>query len=123
MKTLPLPTPDRPAVVMHCDVPGCLDMVKRAPRVVLPSKTPFELGHTPLKIMTTLHYCETHRGTFHLGLYWTDKIKRRAEDRARQIRPYGFRCDFEAARVEMVLVTTPEYRAFMRDLGINCVNC
>ena len=123
MRQLAMPSPDRPAVVMHCDVPGCLALVRRAPRIVLPSRTPLEPGHVPLRIMTTLHYCDAHRHTFRLAEYWTDAIKRRAEDTARHLRPHEFRCDFDAAQVELLLVTTPEYRAFTRDLGINCVAC
>jgi hypothetical protein len=123
MKTLPHPSPDRPAVVMACDVPRCLAMVRRAPRIVVPSMTPDEPGHAPFKIMTTLHYCDEHKNTFRASLYWTDANKRKAEIIAKQIRPAGFRLDFEAARVELLLVTTPEYRDFMRGLGVNCVAC
>ena len=124
MKRLAPPSPDRPAAVMHCDVPGCLAMVRRAPRIVLPSRTPLAPGHAPLRVMTTLHYCDAHRATFQPALYWTDAIKRRVEIQARALRPADFRPDFEAARVEMVLVTTPEYRAFCcGTLGVNLVAC
>ena len=121
MKTLALPTADRPAVMMTCDNSGCRGQVKRAPRIVVPSRTPMLPGHAPIRIMTTLHYCEAHRTAFDVSSYWTDLIKRRAEDTARRIRPTLFRLDFEAATVELMLVTTPEYRQFLRSLGVNCV--
>jgi hypothetical protein len=109
-----LPMPD-----MRCDCPagGCLYEPLRAPRIILPSRTPHMFGHTPLRIMTTLHFCDAHRYGFNVAHYWTDKVKARAERVAREIRPFGFRPDFEAATLQMVLITTPEYRRFLLDIG------
>ncbi len=113
-----------PGMIMTCDGGGviaCGHQVRRAPRIVVPSRTPKMRGHTPLRIMTTVHYCDLHAGSFKLDDYWTDTIKRRVEDRGKQLRPPGWRPDFEAARVETVLVTTPEYRAFLRAHGLHNV--
>lgn len=110
-----------PMPPMRCDFPPpgtCFREVKRAPRIILPSRTPFEPGHAPLRIMTTLHFCDTHRYTFNVAHYWTGEIRTRAEAAARQKRPAGFRPDFDAAWCEMVLVTTPEYRGFLRNVGL-----
>lgn len=108
-----------PAVTMTCDFTGhrCRREVRRAPRIIVPSRTPLALGHGPWRIMTTLHYCDLHRDTFHVEDYWTDAIKARVEQAVRHRRPPGFQPDFDAARVELLLVTTPEYRQFMHDLG------
>ena len=109
-----------PWIDMRCDHSGlvCLREVRRAPRIVVPSCTPWEPGHAPLRVMTTLHYCELHKGEFNLDGYWTGAIKARLERVAKRKRPLGFRPDFEAARCEQVLVTTPEYRAFLYEIGL-----
>lgn len=110
-----------PTIAMRCDFTGhrCLREVRRAPRIVVPSRTPLDLGHAPLRIMTTLHFCEEHRYAFRLESYWTDAIKARVEATARQNRPPAFKPDFERALLEMVLVTTPEYRQFVHDMGMH----
>lgn len=108
-----------PAVAMKCDAGFCLDEVRRAPRIIIPSKMPFEPGHDPIRMMTTLHFCEAHRFAFNLAAYWTDKEKASVERRAKEIRPHGFKPDFEAASIELVLVTTPEYRAFLHAHGLD----
>ena len=106
-------------VVMSCDHKGCLDLVRRGPRVVIPSRTPFEVGHKPIRIMTTLHYCEIHAHEFDVQAYLTGEQKTRIEGWAKQFRPLDFKPDFEAAKAEPVLVTTPEYRKFLEHLGVN----
>lgn len=113
----------RPELVMSCDVPGCLRMVSRAPRLIVPSQTPAAFGHRPMRVMTTLHYCEPHVRTqpVKAAELLTGKLKGQIEARAKVARPDGFRPDFEAAFIEWVLVTTPEYRAFLRDLGLRRV--
>jgi hypothetical protein len=101
---------------IKCDHIGCPLPPKRAPRVVVPSKTPFELGHRPLRMMTTLHYCELHQGELKLEDLLIPKIKRDFE-RAAKGRPLDFKVDFDHAAIEWVLVTTPEYREFLMKLG------
>ena len=110
-----LPTPH-----MVCDHTTfrCLAEVKRAPVIVIPSVTPFEPGHRPVRIPTTLHYCEFHRGDFDVQAYLSDFQKRRVELTVREIRPADFKPDFDAAFAELVLVTTPEYRRFLHYIGV-----
>ncbi len=108
---------------MICDHRGMLGLAckhepTRAPRLVVPSQTWLEPGHTALKMMTTMHYCEEHRGEVKVADLLNGKIKRDFERLARRTRPLGFRCDFEAAFIEHVLVTTPEYRKFMSRIDI-----
>ncbi len=108
-----------PWIDMQCDHSGliCLREVRYAPRIVVPAQTIWEVGHLPLRIMTTLHYCDLHRREFEVSTYWTGAIKARAERWAKLHRPLGFKLDFERARCELVLVTTPEYRTFLYAMG------
>ncbi len=106
-----------PAICMRCDHNGCFREVRRAPRICVPSRTPWEPGHRPVRIMTTLHYCEQHRGEFRAASYWTDALMRKVEDCAARGRPPGFKPEFDRAWVELVLVTTPEYREFLEHIG------
>ncbi len=110
-----LPTP-----IMVCDHTSfkCLMEVRRAPIIVIPSKTPFEPGHKPIRIPTPLHYCEIHRGDFEVQRYLSGYQKRRIEDGARLIRPVYFCCDFDEAFADLVLITTPEYRRFLKYIGV-----
>lgn len=110
-----LPTP-----IMVCDHTSfrCLMEVRRAPVIVVPSQTPFAPKHRPIRIPTPLHYCEVHRGEFAVQTYLSDFQKRRIEDASRLMRPDGFRCDFDAAFADLVLVTTPEYRRFLKYIGV-----
>lgn len=95
----------------------CKNSVARAPRLVVPSRTPEVLGHFPLKRFTTLHYCELHKGELKVEDLLTAKLKRALEADARAERPLGFRCDFDSAVIDFVLTTTPEYRHFLHKLG------
>lgn len=103
-----------PVVVMRCDAPGCIRQVRRAPRIVIPSRTPLVIGHRSIRVMTTLHYCDDHAGCFNQHAWLTAKNKQRVEAHARVCRPLDWRPDFERVHAEPVLVTTPEYQAFMR---------
>lgn len=107
---------------MMCDhfdgaLTQCKNEPMRAPRVVVPSKTWLEPGHIALKMMTTLHYCEWHKGELKLADVLNAKIKVDFERVAKAKRPLDFKCDFDAAFIEWVLVTTPEYREWMSKLG------
>lgn len=108
---------DPVSVVMHCDVAGCLRQPKRAPRLVIPAWAP-PFIMPPIKIMTTLHYCDHHHDAFDVAAYLTDAQKAKIEDTARKMRPLGWRPDFERVHVEYLLVTTPEYREFLKSLGV-----
>lgn len=102
---------------MICDHIGCKIEPMRAPRVVVFSVTPFAVDHRPLKMMTTLHYCEQHKGELKLEDLLGKKVKREFEVIAKQKRPLDFKCDFEHAIIEWVLITTPEYRGFLAAMG------
>lgn len=114
--------PRFPHLVMVCDHVGCKHTVRYAPRVVVPSQTWWNPDHRPLRMMTTLHYCDLHWPEFALADFLTPAIKVRFEDAARSARPIGFKCEFEQVRVERVLVTTPEYRAFLGNLAFKPVS-
>ncbi|HEV2673386.1 MAG TPA: hypothetical protein VGV37_02525 [Aliidongia sp.] len=109
--------PRFPHLVMSCDHVGCRHVVRFAPRILVPSVTWFDPHHRPLRMMTTLHYCDLHWPEFKLEDLLTPDIKVRFEQAARRARPIGFKCEFERAQVERVLVTTPEYRAFLGHLA------
>lgn len=121
-----------PGVELQCDHYltmhlRCPNTPTRAPRLVVCSKTPAEPGHKPLKMFTSLHYCELHKGELKLGDLLQPKVIRDFEEAARRKRPDGFKCDFDpyapaqgadgGAFVEYVLTSTPEYRAFEEALG------
>lgn len=91
----------------------------RAPRVIV-SPTPFVLGQSPkpLRMMTTLHYCERHKGEITLDALLQDKVKADFERTARLKWSHEYRPDFDTAFIEWVLVTTPEYRAFLLAIEI-----
>jgi hypothetical protein len=104
-------------LLMSCDHGcDCRNSVKYAPRILVPSATLLVPGHLPLRMMTTLHYCEMHISAPAVTDFLTPALKVKFERAARQQRPIGFKCDFERARIEPVLVTTPEYRAFLEHL-------
>lgn len=119
-----------PAAI-HCDhfvsiMFKCGNTPTRAPCLVVCSKTPGEPGHKPLKMFTSLHYCEWHKGEVELEDLLRPKIIRDFEAAARIKRPVGFVCDFDpydpatgkgGALIEYVLTTTPEYRRFEEALG------
>jgi hypothetical protein len=104
---------------MICDHVGCRNTPMRAPRVVVPAKTNFMLPEQrPMRVMTTLHYCELHKHEVKLEDLLNAKMRADIERTAKVKRPLGYRCDFESAFVELVLITTPEYRAFMQSISI-----
>lgn len=110
---------ENPDLIMRCDVPGCMHQVKFGLRIVVPSRTPDRMLHRPMKVMSTLHVCDPHRETFQSlsAEFFTAPQRARLEHAARMKRPDDFKPDFEAASVELVLVTTPEYRQFLQHVG------
>lgn len=103
---------------MICDHLGCKHEPTRGPRLVVPSRTWWEPEHRALKMMTTLHYCELHRGDVVVADLLSAKVRADFEAIAKRKRPIDFRCDFDAAFIEPLLVTTPEYRAWMARIDI-----
>lgn len=110
-----IPTPH-----MRCDHTGfrCLAEVRRAPIIVIPACAPFAKIYRAIRIPTPLHFCDKHRDGMDVPTYLTGEQKTRIEEAARLIRPALFKPDFEAAFADWVLVTTPEYRAFMVHIGV-----
>jgi hypothetical protein len=105
----------------------CPNTPTRAPRLVVASKTPLRPDHKPLKMFTTLHYCEWHTGHIQPWDLLQPQIIRDFELAAKLKRPIDFVPDFDiydpstgkgGCFIEYVLVTTPEYRRFERALGI-----
>lgn len=103
---------------MICDHIGCKLDPQRGIKVVVPAKDIFAIGHDPLTMMTTLHYCELHKGEVKLGDLMSARVRREFEAIAKQKRPLDFRCNFEVAHIVYVLITTPEYRQFMSRIDI-----
>lgn len=119
LPNMPLP----PGVELTCDhwvnhFTQCKNTPMRAPRVVVPSTLGvIEPGHQPLKMFTTMHFCEMHAGKMKLEDLLVPKVQADFEAAAKLKRPLNFKPDFEAAFIEWVLVTTPEYRTFMQAMG------
>lgn len=110
---------ENPDLVMRCDISPCARQVNYAPCIHVPA-TVRVLMHRPFPIMTTLHFCDQHKDAFNAAsaqVYLSDAIKKRAETAIKAKRPWTFRPDFDKATVEMKLVTTPEYRAFLDRIG------
>lgn len=89
----------------------CLRWVTCAPRVVIPDSLAF---HRPIRIMTDLHACDLHQTAFDVRTYLSAERRAKIEREAKRVRGDTFRPDFDAAMVEPVLVTTPEYRDFLQ---------
>ena len=107
------------SVQMRCDHLGCHNEVSHAPRVVVPSRSPFLVDHKPIRMMTTLHYCMIHMGELALADVLNAKMKARFEGFARNRRPIGFKPDFDKAQIQYVRVSTPEYRSFLKAIEVN----
>ncbi|HEV2187516.1 MAG TPA: hypothetical protein VGR70_09925 [Stellaceae bacterium] len=107
---------------MRCDggMGGCKLSVARAPQIVVSPK-PWIAGLSPqpIKVMTTLHFCELHKGSVTIEALLHDKIKAGIEARAKAKWPHEYKPDFEGAFINWILVTTPEYRKFLSKLELN----
>ena len=98
----------------------CANTPNRAPRVVVPCQFGREevtQDYAPLRMFTTLHFCELHTNDVTIDSFLTAKLKSEFETAAKRKRALDFKCDFEKAELEWVLTTTPEYRKFMASLG------
>lgn len=115
---------------MHCDSAKWLRCPLppiRAPRLVVFPRT--TLGFepvfiaTPIYKFTTLHYCERHKNECSAETIldsrapwgpWT--IRREIEEIAKRKWAHDLKPDFDNARLEWMLTTTPEYRRFLEML-------
>ena len=95
----------------------CKNTPMRAPRLVVPSRTGTVASHPPLRIFTTLHYCELHTCDIKAADLLRANIRRDFEAAAKKNRALDFKCNFDKASIEYVLVTTPEYRTFLASMG------
>lgn len=105
---------------MRCDgmMGNCLIPPARAPRLIVPPK-PFvpEAILAPRRVWTTLHYCERHKHELTVEMLLGDrKLKADLEAVCKAKWPQEYRPDFDAARIQWILVTTPEYRDFLLKL-------
>lgn len=115
---------------MRCDgaMGLCPIAPERAPRLIVPPKIPnrrplpprlaariagLALSAGSLRLMTTLHYCRRHLSEVKIEELLTGPRKRQLEDAARARWPHKLEPDFERAWIEWLLVTTPEYLAFL----------
>lgn len=107
----------------RCDGdPNCKLDPHRAPVIMVPHKFVFgQRLEKPRRMFTDLHYCDWHRVNLDdaklLEALLSARVKQDFEAAAKIKWPLGYSCDFEKARVEWVLVTTPEYRNFLASLG------
>lgn len=109
------PVPENPDLIMQCDCKPCLRQVKYGIRLLIP-RTIDGQPAPPFRAMTDQHVCEPHAPGIDASQFITATFKERAE-RAARLRDAGAKLDFEGARVDPVLVTTPEYRAFLTKIG------
>lgn len=123
---------------MRCDgaMGRCKLPPERAPRLVvpaapgivlttdgekpLPARAVWLLGAAPkpLRMMTTLHYCRRHQPEITPATLLVDKVKADFERAAKQKWSHEYRLDFASAYIDWILVTTPEYRAFLETIEI-----
>lgn len=115
-----------PGVRFICDGdPACKIPPKRAPKIVVCNlfKGVGQIGpqYRSLTMYTAVHYCENHILALDeaklAAALLTPEFKRGFEDAARKKRASDFVCDFETAKLEWELVTTPEYRRFLAAMG------
>lgn len=90
---------------------------ERGPRLVVPP-TPFDPALEPRRVMTTLRYCRRHAGAVTAADLLTRirGLKGQIEAVAKQRWPHGHVPDFDRARLDWMLLGTPEYRAFLVEL-------
>lgn len=108
---------------MKCDgaMGLCILPPARGLMIIVPPKPfAFEAEIEPLRIFTTLHYCERHIATEASKVFpadlLKDRMKAQIEARAKMKWPHEYTPDFDRARLHWELVGTPEYRAFLERL-------
>ena len=115
-----------PQIKFVCDASGCKVAPHRAPAIVVPHKlNGFAIfmgdNYQPIKMHTVVHFCEAHRITMDqqklLDAILTTEVKVHFEKAAKMKRALDFKPDFENARLDWELVTTPEYRRYLAALG------
>lgn len=108
---------------MKCDADSaCRIEPHRGIRLLIPHR--FQMGQErlpPRRVMTPFHFCEQHRVTADeaklVAALLTRDVIRDVEAAAKIKWPLGYKCDFDNTTIDWVLVTTPEYRAFLAALG------
>ena len=113
-------------MIMHCDalVGGrpCTNTPMNGLRVVVPAVKFMDPAHRGIRMMTRLHFCDPHwqMGNFKVQDFLPKKVRAEMEGTAKaQGRPADFRLDFDAAFIERVLTTSPEYRKYMQAWGLS----
>ena len=105
---------------MHCD--GAMGLCFLPPArglmiIVPPKPSAPDLAVPPMRVFTTLHYCERHIATEASKVFPADLLKGRMksqiEQRAKSKWPHEYTPDFDNARLHWELVGTPEYREFL----------
>lgn len=104
---------------MICDHTGCKTLPQYGMACWVLSQTPLVPDHRPLRMMTTLHFCELHKHQLIADDVLTPRIKAEFEAVARRGRPIGFKCDFEKSFLSPLEIDSPEYKQFLAMLGAN----
>jgi hypothetical protein len=109
---------------MRCDgaMARCALPPERAPRIVVPARPFLPWGPQPLRMWTTLHYCERHKHECTVETALGDRDKAQLEQIAGRKWSQEYRPDFDMARIEWILVTTPEYRKFLEKIELGIVH-
>lgn len=112
---------------MHCDsslILRCPLPPIRAPRLCVFPRTTLDFNPVfiakPIYKFTTLHYCERHKGECTVDKILDSRapwgpytIRREIEEIAKRRWSHDMVPDFDNAKLEWMLVTTPEYRRFL----------
>lgn len=115
-----------PGVRFTCDITGCKFDPYRAPAIFVPHRGNGKLSilddeWRPVRMFTTLHFCEPHRAQLDqvalVQRLLTPAIKVQIETTAKKKRHADFKVDFEAAWLDWLLLSTPEYRKFLASMG------
>lgn len=116
----------RQGVSFKCDGDrACTIPPKRAPSIIVPNlfRGIGQVGpqYRAIRMFTLVHYCDQHITVLDqaklLDGLMTPSIKAGFEKAAKLKRASDFTCDFEQARLEWELVTTPDYRRFLAAMG------
>lgn len=108
-------------IALSCDWRGpygvrCKNQATRGARLIVPPVNMETPEFRPLRRFTDLHACDLHTAAVSVtpADILTPNVKADFEAAAKKIRPAGFKCDFEAASLQWILTTTPEYRQFLQ---------
>jgi hypothetical protein len=103
---------------MHCEYAGCRLPALRSPVVHVPPRPQLH-EVDDLHLWSDVHYCERHVGDFTVEGVLRGAMLGVIEEMARRKwRDPALKPDFENARLEWLLVTTPEYRQWLARLEL-----